>query len=371
MAMEDNLVTVAIHTYERAIIIKNILESNGIAVVLHNVNLIQPLVSAGVRVRIRESDLPEALRIIETLTFDVKNNGVGAESLPSMVLVPVDFSKFTQQAVVFAFSAAKMLDASVVLLHTYYSPFYSGGFPVGDTILYDDSANEIYHSLIKKNEASMELLINHIRTQVAEGKLPDIQFIARYREGVPEEQILSYSRKYKPLLVVMGTKGQNANNSSVLLGSVTAEVLDRSLMPVFAFPEKTPFDRFDNIRNIGFLTHFDQRDLIAFDSMMNLLKPCHYKVYFIHLSDGSNHWDEIQLEGIKEYLRKRYPEMDSSYVLMNGRNVTETLNQFISDRHIDVLTIPSHKRNIFARLFNPGIARRMVFHSETPLFVIR
>ncbi|MCX6307658.1 MAG: universal stress protein, partial [Bacteroidia bacterium] len=50
--MEENLVTVAIHTYERAIVLKGILESKGIEVCLHNVNLIQPIVSAGVRVRI-------------------------------------------------------------------------------------------------------------------------------------------------------------------------------------------------------------------------------------------------------------------------------------------------------------------------------
>jgi len=31
----------------------------------------------------------------------------------------------------------------------------------------------------------------------------------------------------------------------------------------------------------------------------------------------------------------------------------------------------AQKRNLMARLFNPSIAHRMVFHSDTPLLVIR
>ena len=63
--MEDKLVTLAIHTFEKAQILKTMLETEGIEVYIHNVNQIQPVVSAGVRVRIKESDLPHALRIIE------------------------------------------------------------------------------------------------------------------------------------------------------------------------------------------------------------------------------------------------------------------------------------------------------------------
>lgn len=62
---EDRLITVAIHTYEHALRLKSLLESEGVPVVLHNVNLSHPVVSSGVRVRIHEKDLPLALRIIE------------------------------------------------------------------------------------------------------------------------------------------------------------------------------------------------------------------------------------------------------------------------------------------------------------------
>ena len=53
-------ITVAIHTFDRALALRSLLESEGIEVVLQNVNLTDPAVASGVRVRILESDLPLA-----------------------------------------------------------------------------------------------------------------------------------------------------------------------------------------------------------------------------------------------------------------------------------------------------------------------
>lgn len=45
--MEDKLVTLAILTYTKAQILKNVLENEGIETYIHNVNQIQPVVSSG------------------------------------------------------------------------------------------------------------------------------------------------------------------------------------------------------------------------------------------------------------------------------------------------------------------------------------
>ena len=67
--MKDKLVTLAILTYTKAQILKNVLENEGIETYIHNVNQIQPVVSSGVRLRIKESDLPRALKITESSTW--------------------------------------------------------------------------------------------------------------------------------------------------------------------------------------------------------------------------------------------------------------------------------------------------------------
>ena len=62
---QEKLVTIAIHTFEKAQVLQTLLQSEGIEASLQNVNQILPIVSAGVRVRIKESDLPHALDVIE------------------------------------------------------------------------------------------------------------------------------------------------------------------------------------------------------------------------------------------------------------------------------------------------------------------
>jgi len=78
--MEDKLVTLAIRTYQRAQMIKTVLEENGIETVIHNLNLEQPELAVGVRVRIKESDLPRALKIVEEMEsaweLEMKNQSV-------------------------------------------------------------------------------------------------------------------------------------------------------------------------------------------------------------------------------------------------------------------------------------------------------
>ena len=90
--MEDKLVTLAILTYAKAQILKNVLENEGIETYIHNVNQIQPVVSSGVRVRIKESDLPHALRIIEdNKWFQEPNDEEAKVNAVNKVLIPIDF----------------------------------------------------------------------------------------------------------------------------------------------------------------------------------------------------------------------------------------------------------------------------------------
>lgn len=65
--MEDKLVTLAILTYTKAQILKNVLENEGIETYIHNVNQIQPVVSSGVRLRIKRVTYQEHLKLLKVL----------------------------------------------------------------------------------------------------------------------------------------------------------------------------------------------------------------------------------------------------------------------------------------------------------------
>lgn len=372
--MEDKLVTLAILTYTKAQILKNVLENEGIETYIHNVNQIQPVVSSGVRVRIKESDLPRALKITESSVW--LSESVVGEKYPKLendskkVLIPVDFSNYSMKACEFGFNFAKAYGAEVILLHVYFTPIYASSLPYGDVFNYQVSDEEMVKNVLHKVYDDLNALSDKVKAKIASGEFPYIKYTCVLREGIPEEEILRYNKEQRPQIIIMGTRGKNQKDID-LIGSVTAEVIERSRTTVLAIPENTPFNRFSEVKRIAFLTNFDQRDLIAFDSFINGLKPFHFSVSLIHLSDTKDTWNEIKLAGIKEYFQKQYPELEIYYDdVVVSDDFLNSLENYISNNKIDIITLTSYKRNIFSRLFNPGIARKMIFHSDTPLLVI-
>jgi len=367
--MEDKLVTLAIHSFEKAQILKTILENNDIEVYIHNVNLIQPVVSAGVRVRIKESDLPAALKIIENMKFSLEEDETKEVSNSKMVLVPIDFSEYSLQACKFAFHYAQFIKGEVILLHAYFSPFFSNPLPVGDLIGYSASEELAMKDVLSQVNKDMGNFKNIIQRMMEKGDIPYVKFDTVIREGVPEEEIIRYSREFAPALIIMGTRGKHQKDLD-LIGSVTAEVIDRTRVPLFAFPDRTHLDKLEDIKNIAFVTNFEQRDLVSFEYIVKFLDVKQLNVHFIYLSPSKeNTWNEIKLAGIKEYFTKQYANITITYKVVKGENVLEKLDEYIQIEKIDAIALTNKRRNVFARLFNPSMARRMLFHNDTPLII--
>ncbi len=372
----DKLVTVAIHTYEKAQILKSILESEGIPSVIHGVNLIEPTIPGSVRVRIRESDLQSALRVIEQVDFtskltnDVDQDDKGKE-LSNEILIPVDFSDYTILTCEFGFKLAHDLNCSVKLMHAFFTPFYPAAIPFSDAFTIPISDKDIYQDIRKKTEKDMNELIKKIDAQIANNTFPNVNYTHTLIEGLPEEEIITYSKKMKPIAIVMGTRGKNAKDLD-LIGSVTAEVMDGCKTPIFAVPEDAKVRNLSEIKRIVFLTNFQEREFKAFDIMMKFLKPYPVKLFLAHIAKKDDVWNEIKLSGLQKYLTESNPRLQTEYKLIDQSESLEvSLEKFVDENNIDMISLSSSRRNLFARMFNPGIARRMLFHSDTPILVIK
>ena len=96
-----------------------------------------------------------------------------------------------------------------------------------------------------------------------------------------------------------------------------------------------------------------------------------FAVSFVHLSTDNDAWHEIKLAGIKDYFQKQYSKLELHYNVVKEDNILSNLDKYVKEENIDVICITNYKRNIFARLFNPSIARKMIFHANTPILVIK
>ena len=369
--MDDKLVTLAIHTYQKAQILKMLLERDGIDVYLHNVNLIQPVVSSGVRVRIKESDLPAALKIIESSSFqEDEQQKEKKKEYSNVVLVPVDFSDFSKHACNIGFNYAQSIGAEVVIMHAYFAPFFPVSISFGESFAYQTSDEATMVALLQKAQEEMDKLSNYVKQQIQEKNWPDIQFNCLLRDGLPEEEIIAWCKQFRPAMVVMGTRGKNQKDAD-LIGSVTAEVIEMIRVPLLAIPENTPFYSFSEIKQIAFGTNFEQKDLIAIDQLFKMFaKNPDVRYFLFHVSGKQDKWDEIKLGGIREYFEKQYPGKKIHYDIIDANDFILNLEKYIRKHQIDIISLTTHRRNLFARIFSPSIARKMLFHTDTPMLVL-
>ena len=369
--MNKKLVTLAIHTFQKAQIIKTILEHEGIDVYLHNVNLIQPVVSSGVRIRIKESDLPAALRIIEdSEIFKEENQPEQKKNTSKKILIPVDFSDYSLQACELGFHYAKNISAEIIILHAFFIPSFPNLIIHNEGLPYQSVDSEKSVTLENKVRKELNKYQGFIEEKILKKEWPDVPFRMVLRNGLPEEEIIHYANKIEPELIIMGTRGKNQKDVD-LIGSVTAEVLENSKFPLLAIPEQTPFKKLSEVKRIAFGTSFVQKDLVIFDKLFQMTQTYSTEYFLFHISSDPNVWDEIKLGGIKEYFVKQYPGIPIRYKIIEANDFILNMELFVREESINLIALPSYTRNLFARMFNPSIARKMLFHTNTPLMAIR
>ena len=141
-------------------------------------------------------------------------------------------------------------------------------------------------------------------------------------------------------------------------------------MPILAVPENVPFQDLASVQHIAFATSFNQRDLVAFDKFMSLIKGYPFHIHLFNISTSRDEWNEIRLSGVREYFRKQYPEANITHTVLADGDLLLAIEKFVRDEQIDVIALSTYRRSLLARMFNPSIARKMLFHTDVPILVI-
>ncbi len=370
--MKPNLITLAIQSPEKARIVEAALMQEGVFVQVADVAPYAPYRLPGKRLMVKESQLLLALNIIEGryIEYGADEHLKHSDHNPK-ILVPIDFSDYSMDACRFAFRLAAERNAKVKIMHVYLNPYQPAAFPVVDVFAapLQPSAEGLQDTLERIRHEMSELCKN-LDTEINNGHLPPVNFSYMLREGLPEDEILDFAKTYEPELIVMGTKGKSKNEPDIV-GSVTAEVMEQSSIPVAVLPENSNLRSIGDAKNIVFFTNFSQRNLVAFDHLISFVGQNNPKIFLAHIAFDRNEWDDIKIQGFASYLQKSYPHIEMDYAILNGERLTQDIDKFVSTNNIDMLAVTTGRRNVFVRLFSASTARKMLYHSRTPMFVLK
>lgn len=293
------------------------------------------------------------------------------------VLIPVDFSVKGELALKVGFELAARLSRKVVLIHASVvaNPMVYPQFPDDFNGVDNENAEieemELGEEIHIIDEKAMERLKKKISSMQQNDELPKIAFDTVLAPGMPEEVIEEYCTVTPPAVIVMATRGCQKRQEE-LIGSVTAEVIDHCIAPVFTVPEDYSFAGFKNIVNICFFCHLDDGDFKAVDCLMKMFDNPHVKIFLFPASDKLK--GEVQAQRLQELrtkLQLRYP--DSEFFLTTTQttaNMREVASELFQKENIQLILIPNRKRNALRRFFNPGLAHKILYEIDFPMLDI-
>jgi len=141
-------------------------------------------------------------------------------------LVPIDFSTYAEQALDYAVTLAKQLQARVTLLHVIQPPLIAGA----DMGVWPSPA------FVEELEAAVTRdLEGYLARVTAAGLEGEIAVV----HGVPFQEILDTTKARQVDLIIMGTHGRTGL-PHILLGSVAEKVVRLAPCPVLVARQPTP-----------------------------------------------------------------------------------------------------------------------------------
>ena len=136
------------------------------------------------------------------------------------ILVPTDFSKFSQIALTYASALAEKFTAALYLLHV-----------VQDLAVFIPDMITVAPPPAPTVEQMTKAVQDAFDRIVKENKLDRFPIHREVREGTPFYEIVRYAKEQKIDLIIMGTHG-HTGLTHMLLGSVTEKVVRKAPCPV-------------------------------------------------------------------------------------------------------------------------------------------
>jgi len=272
------------------------------------------------------------------------------------ILVPIDFSSYSNNALNFAYQAAQKLDAEIQLIHVIES-MDSQSYNTTGTIDINSQVNLYMNELMKAVTRQMQEIID-------DPKYDGVKIIPHVHYGKPYETISKIIADHDAYLVIMGTLGSTGLDE-LFIGSNTEKVVRYAKCPVLAVPETAVFN---DIKDVVYATNLDEDEgkvierlkisQTVFDSHIHLLWVNTPRI----LKD-----DAEMLLKLEEFAQKHQLENYSTHVT-KAIFVEAGIMNYADKIDASMVAMATGGRKGLAYLFSGSLAEDIVNHSSRPVW---
>ncbi len=274
------------------------------------------------------------------------------------ILVPVDFSASSDWGFYYAYELARQFGATLIALHLYRPPYIETTMP----------ANMI-QAIIAEKELAM---LRHLRSSTqpsldaqARGEQVRIEHVV---ESWAVSNIGDVAKKLGADLIVMGTHGADGAWTKVW-GTNTSKVIADAPCPVLAIPAKTAFAP---LTRLAYATDYDVTDLDNISQLVAFAQLVGAQVHCIHINTIEGEEERERAQAFEQAFKARFNEQQRNLVSFSVRSavsIEDGLETFLRINGINILSMLTHKRGFWEKLFgnSASVTRSMAMRTPTPL----
>ncbi|HWZ21845.1 MAG TPA: universal stress protein [Cytophagaceae bacterium] len=268
------------------------------------------------------------------------------------ILVPVDFSAVSKNALEFAIKIAQSFKSKITLFHAVQPSFITsdmGGF------IYPESEKEEMLKLFEK----MDQLIGFINAH-------NITADKIIRKGLLSgDDIADLVETEKVDLIITGTHGAKGLEA-FFLSTNSVTISEKVKCPVLIVPLTASYH---HIKKIMYATDFQYEDLHEIDKISKLASLCNAQIIVTHINndpkkfieeENNMNWFAVIGSSILSY-------ENIIYKLIYNENVIDAIEDAITDLDVDILCMSTVEKKFFKKMVSKNSVKKMAFNSKIPL----
>lgn len=273
------------------------------------------------------------------------------------ILVPVDFSEYSEYALEVAASIAKKQDAEIVVVHM---------MGLADSFLTKDEEQEVFNAIY-----FMKLTKQRFDKLLDRDYLKGIEVTQVVKTHKVFAEINEIAQEYEADLIVMGSHGVTGIKE-VFVGSNTEKVVRTSEVPVLVIKERIA--EF-NIKKAVFVTDLELETLNSFIRAKEFFKIFNIRpqVLFINVPEKFMSSREMELKAHKFLLEAGLDnnKINDEITFYNDYTAEKGIFTYCNKSKVDMVAISTHGRKGLGHFFLGSMGEDIANHANIPVITFK
>ncbi len=272
----------------------------------------------------------------------------------STILIPVDFSKRSINAVIQGTKIAKSKQAKLILYHAYSRPA-----DIAELSTYEQEFR------LKSKEEKIKEQFEVFSKNISELKNCDYEI--KYELGISLQNIEKAFKSMDIDLMVLATHG--AKGVELMWGSKTTNLINRLKGPILVIPDGSKLEK-PKMFCLAYDFKKADQNIYALSTLKQLAEAFEAHIRIVDVRAHNYPKGEERLKDEKKISLYLGEDISHDFESVFGNDIEHELIKYVNDHNVDLLAVMPAEHSFFEKLFHQSISELMAATISIPLLTL-